>query len=371
MDSAAVGTSPAAAGPFRLQPFHGLSLAPRRVGDPASARAFGRPYSDVADRLRRWQQQGHLLRDPEPAVYVHEYTADGLTIRGLVAGLDVSHRTTDPDAAVVLPHEGVHERQARELAARMADMDLNPAPILLVHRGPHRVRELVRSVLEGPADREFRDRAQRHNRVWGVRDPELLTELAAGLAHARPLIADGHHRYAAYLRLQERRPGTPADRGLAMLVDQDDTPMFLGAIHRTLPQTRLTDLRDAAEGAARFVPASRAAAMAALGPSTMVATDGRSWACLELDPACGLAVQVLHERILRRLPRRGRRVTYHHAVDDALARLDPRSVAVLMPAVEFDQVGRVAAEHRLLPEKATSFQPKPSLGVLMRSLLDE
>ena len=42
-----------------------------------------------------------------------------------------------------------------------------------------------------------------------------------------------------------------------------------------------------------------------------------------------------------------------------------------MPAPDYDVVRRILAADRLLPEKATSFQPKPSLGVLMRSLLDE
>ena len=46
-------------------------------------------------------------------------------------------------------------------------------------------------------------------------------------------------------------------------------------------------------------------------------------------------------------------------------------VAVLMPAPDVDVVLRVAAADRLLPEKATSFQPKPSVGVLIRSLRDE
>ena len=42
-----------------------------------------------------------------------------------------------------------------------------------------------------------------------------------------------------------------------------------------------------------------------------------------------------------------------------------------MPAPDFDLVTRVALAGRLLPEKATSFQPKPSIGVLIRSLRDE
>ena len=41
-----------------------------------------------------------------------------------------------------------------------------------------------------------------------------------------------------------------------------------------------------------------------------------------------------------------------------------------MPAPDLDQVQRVVISGGLLPEKATSFQPKPSLGSFIR-LLDE
>jgi uncharacterized protein (DUF1015 family) len=360
------------AGPFRLHPFRGLVLSPQRVGDPASARAFARPYRDVTARLKRWERQGHITRDAEPSLYLHEYTSGGLTVRGLVGALDVSRRSPDLADRVVLPHEGVHDSQASELAARMAEMKLNPAPILLVHRGPAAVRALVHEVMSTPPERDFHDRAERHNRLWTIHDPEVVAQLGEHLTEARPLVADGHHRFEAYVRLQDRKPGTGADRGLAMLVDQDDTPLFLGAVHRTLADTRLRDLRTAVEGVAEYAPADEAGAMAALGPSTLVVTDGREWARIELTlDADRAAVQVLHEDLLPRLPGRTRRIGYHHSVEETLERLAPRRrVAVLMPAPDFDLVDRIVSTHRLLPEKATSFQPKPSLGVLMRSLLD-
>ena len=37
-------------------------------------------------------------------------------------------------------------------------MQVNPAPILLVHRGPQTARKLVRSLLETDPDHEFTDR---------------------------------------------------------------------------------------------------------------------------------------------------------------------------------------------------------------------
>jgi uncharacterized protein (DUF1015 family) len=370
MDASPVVYPPYVAGPLRLEAFHAAWLAPHRVNDPASARIIARSHRDAAARLSRWEATGQLRRDPEPGLFVHEYTVDGVSIRGLVGALDLSHRAATPEEQVVLPHEGVHPAQVADLAERMTRMQLNPAPILLVHHGPAAVREVVRSVVAGTPDRDFLDRADQRHRTWTVRDDDRLTTIAEGLAGSRALVADGHHRYAAYLRMQAQAPGTGADRGLAMLVDQDDTPLHAGAIHRVLSGVTLERLRAAASGVATVHDADRAAALSRLGPHTLVATDGRRWLALDLGDAEGTAVEELHRTLLPRLDPAPRRVGYHHAVDDALAHLPSRrGVALLVPAVDVDAILTAARQGRLVPEKATSFQPKPGLGVLMRSLL--
>jgi uncharacterized protein (DUF1015 family) len=373
MDSSAVVTPPYVGRPLRLEPFHALRLSPRRVGDPASRRLFARPYRAVATRLSQWQERGQLRRDPEPALWLHEFTEAGLTVRGLVGALDVSHRASSPADRAVLPHEGIHPAQADSLADRMTQLALNPAPILLVHRAPAEVRELVRRVAAGEPTDDFVDRNDQRHRIWAIRAPELLAELASGLAGCRALIADGHHRYAAYLRMQAREPGGAFDRGLAMLVDQDDTPLFLGPIHRVLTGVSLADLSAAAEIAgAGFDAVQRGAALESLGPHTLVVTDGKAWATLKLDlPPDRAAVEALHDDVVPALGRGPTRIHHHHSVETTLAQLRRSGgVAVLMPAPDVDVVLRVAAADRLLPEKATSFQPKPSAGVLIRSLRD-
>ena len=373
MDSSSVVTPPYVAGPLRLEPFPGLMLSPGRVGDPASSRAFARPYRDVAARLGRWERQGHLIRDREPALYLHEYTAGGITIRGLVGGLDVSQRAAKPEERAILPHEGIYPAQADDLADRMAEMRLNPAPILLVHRATPRLRAAIAQVTRSSPDHDFTDRAEQRHRVWAIRERGMLDLVAGELATSRALIADGHHRYAAYLRLQQREPGGLTDQGLAMLVDQDDTPLFLGAIHRLLAGTTLDDVRIAAKTAGMdYRELSEARAVAGLGPDHLVVTDTKRWAVVTLTPGDRAAVELLHDSLIPALPHGPRRVGYHHTVEDTLAQVAPDvGVAVLLPAPEVDLVLRIAGEDRLLPEKATSFQPKPSLGVLIRSLRDE
>jgi uncharacterized protein (DUF1015 family) len=373
MDSSLVVVPPAVGRPLRLLPFRGWRLTPGRIGDPATARLFARPYREVAERLDRWREAGQLLEDHRPAVYVHEYTSAGLTVRGLVGALDISHRATSPDDRTVVPHEGIHPDQVTDLADRMSTWQLNPAPILLVHRGPRSVRELVDRVLTHAPTHEYVDRADQRHRVWTIHDAVDLDDLNAGLATSRALIADGHHRYAAYLRMQQQAPGGANDRGLAMLVDQAATPLFLGAIHRTLLGTSLEELGRACPPMATFAPVAPADAYAALSQDTLVATDGEHWATITLAlPPDRAAVEVLHDELLPALGLTDRRLAFHHSVDEALSRLRTApGVVILMPAPDFDLVVRVAQAGRLLPEKATSFQPKPSIGVLIRSLRDE
>ena len=373
MDDSRVVTPPYLAGPLRLLPFRGLMLAPGRIGDPASARAFARPYRDVARRLTSMEERGQVHHDAEPAVYLHEYTSAGITVRGLVGALDISHRARTRAERAVYPHEGIHPDQVSELADRMLEMDMNPAPILLVHRGHSSVRALVKDVLALPPEHQFTDRGAQTHRIWAIRDPQRIEALDEALTGSRALIADGHHRYAAYVRLQQQDPTGGHDLGLAMLVDQDDSPLFLGAIHRVLEGTTLAELHEAAETAgARFVRRGEAEAVAALAPATLVATDGHAWATLDLPvPRNEAAVEVLHRTVLADLAAAPARISYHHSVEEALARLSAtEGVAVLLPAPDFDLVLRIVAADRLLPEKATSFQPKPHVGVLIRSLHD-
>ncbi len=370
---AGVVTPPHIAGPLRLGPFRGITLAPRRIGDVSSIRAFTRPYRSVTERLERWERRGQVTHDREPAVYVHEYTSGGITVRGLVGALDLSGRSTTRSDVAVFPHEGIHPAQVEELASRMTEMQVNPAPILLVHRGSADTRELVARVQRRPTHLEFEDRARQRHRLWAVRDADELARLDAALSGSRALIADGHHRYAAYLRMQQLRPGAATASGLAMLVDQDDTPLFLGAIHRLFAGTTLDAIREAAERLGiRFDPTDRRGAVASLGPDVLVATDGSTWATLR--PALGTErapVEWVHQDLVPALRRPPTSTTYLHAVDEALDAVGRRrGVALLMPAPEFGQVLRIAADDRLLPEKATSFQPKPSVGVLIRSLRD-
>lgn len=343
-------------------------LSPREVGNPASFRLMARPYRAVTQRMRRWRERGDLWRDDASALYFHEYTEGGITVRGFVGALDISHRAAGPDDAAIYPHEGIHPRQSDELAERMEEMQLQPAPILLLQRYPSDVRDVADALMQTAPLRTFTDRSGQRHRVWALRDEALIHVMQDRWGPTSALIADGHHRYAAYVRTQASRPGTAHDAGLAMLIDQDATPLYPGPIHRVLRGTTLEELRQAARALKLPHRELAGAPLAELAPHRILATDGTSWSAFDL-PDSAPAVETLHRVITPSLPRGPQQFYFRNSVEAALRDVRPdRDVAVLLPHITVDDIWAVVRRGDLLPEKATSFQPKPSPGVLLRSL---
>lgn len=361
MDTMPVGTPQLA-----LHPFRALRLAESLVGAPFANRVFARPYRAVPARLLDWRRQRHLRLDPEAGLYLHEYTSAGMSVRGLVGNLELA-----PAESLVLPHEAVNPTQVHQLATRMREMTLNPAPILLMHRGSAELRAAVDQVAAAAPHLSYTDRGEQLHRIWRISEREEQTRLTAALRAETLVIADGHHRYAAARELFQEQPGTGWDRTLVMLVDQSDTPLQLGAIHRAVTGLTLTTVETAAlERGDDFRRHRTQAEALDLLEHALVLHDGLHWATLRPRDAAPLLVVSLHDDLLPAWGVAESRLDHHHTAAGALEAAG-KGLAVLLPAPTFDQVADAAARGVLLPPKATSFQPKPHLGAIMRDLRDE
>src|SRR5215831_13725945 len=208
---------------------------PRTAGNgaagPGSAvPATGAAYADAAQLLRDWQDSGILVPDPLPALYVYEQSlpAGAVLQRGLIGAL----RLAPLGAGPVLPHEDVIPGPVAGRRQLMEATGANLEPIFLLYdgSGPGAITAQIidRAVGREPLVTIDTDDGIWH-RLWAVTDPAEQAEIAADLGSQQALIADGHHRYAAYLQLQARKrkagagPG-PWDAGLALLVDSTEFP---------------------------------------------------------------------------------------------------------------------------------------------------
>jgi uncharacterized protein (DUF1015 family) len=348
------------------------------------SRRHERPYLAVRRRLETWRDQGCLVPDPEPGLYLYQYTVDGVTVRGLIGLVGLRGEREQ----LILPHEEVMPGPVEDRTVLMRTTLTNLEPILLVHQGTPRLHELLEAASRRPPLVDFDERDGSHHRLWSLTDPADHAAVAHELADGQALIADGHHRYAAYLALQREmraptaRPDeSPWDYGLAMLVDQHDYPMTIGPIHRSVSALTLADVLElsADRGDEVTTCPDRETALAVLAhrPPTpertvgFVISDGRNWATLSTARHHEVDAAVLHEELFPAWNVAEEQVGYHHSLDQALhttARQPGVVVGVRPPRLE--QVMASAARGARLPRKSTSFTPKPRMGLVLRDLRD-
>ena len=375
----------------------------------------------AAGLLRAWLSAGVLIRDRMPALYLYEQAGAGSS--WLQRGIIGLVRLGSPESAGILPHEGVLPGLVAGRRELMAATQANLEPILLIYDGeptvggaatvsPAADAATTGSTAAGVIGAVAAERAPLvsiatedgvTHRLWRLGDPGEQATIAGNLAGRRALIADGHHRYAAYLELQSelRAAGLgagPWDYGLAFLVDSDAYPPRVGAIHRVLPGLRPERAAELAKAAftVQDLPAGLSLAQARdhlaeagrTGTAFLLAggAPGTAFRLLsQPDPVQvaasmpagvsaswqSLDASVLQQLLVTRIwgiTDGVRDVLINHDAADAVRTASGlEATAVISNAPSFEDVIQIAARGERVPSKSTSFGPKPRTGLVLRT----
>jgi uncharacterized protein (DUF1015 family) len=362
-----------------LKPFRALRYDPGTVGpldavvspphdvvtpDRREALVTASPYNAVrllnpespaeaAKLIGAWQDEGVLIRETEPAVWILEETFPGLdggtrTRRGLVARVELLPYSNGQ----VLPHERTFERQKDARLELLRAVRMKLSPVFLVHDGaspaiPERAPDME-ATLDGVT-----------SRVWRIAGDDAIAE-ALGRVDGRLLIADGHHRYETALAYHEEQGTEESGYVLSTLVSRDDDGLEILPTHRLVsgepPELdssfRLTDLEPSAEaGTAALAGLDRdhpAFVLLRRDSAQLAESEGA-----ELDTA-----------VIDRLPLEDVRYTPSAVAAEEAVRGGRADAAFLVRAPTLDQVSAVARAGELLPEKTTYFFPKLTSGLV-------
>nr|WTB30258.1 DUF1015 domain-containing protein [Streptomyces sp. NBC_00830] len=412
---------------LHLIPFRGLRYVPERVGslaavtsppydvvvrpdglhhlesaDPYNIVRLILPQADTAaarneqaaETLNRWLDEGILAPEPEPALYVYEQRNSEILQRGIVGALALSA----PADGIVLPHEDVMAHVVKDRADLMRTTAAHLEPLLLTYRSEGHstgaTAVIERTIHRPPLLATTTEDGYCH-RLWAVTNLADRSEIETDLARHQALIADGHHRWATYLRLQQEHtvPG-PWDFGLVLLVDTARYPLRVRAIHRVLHRLPVADALAALHGAFRIrdikeplpVALDALADAAAEGNAFLLAGDGRFHLVDRPDKALlartvpadrppawrALDATVLHATLLDhvwRIPDTPEHIAYIHDTEAAVDQAERHNAtAVLMHPVHEEVVRDLARQGVTMPRKSTSFGPKPASGLVLRSL---
>jgi len=407
------------------EPHNVVRLILPGAGSPQSP--HGPETSQLAARdLYGWLASGVLVRDPEPTLYAYEQSvptsgADTPGTGGSVVsrwevvqrGLIGALRLVPAGSPSVLPHEDVMPGPVEGRRELMETTQANLEPIFLLYDsgedggqatgGPG--SQASRLVDEAATTREpilsaVTDDGIRH-RVWALTDPAEHAAISADLAGRSALIADGHHRYAAYLKMQDRERGDgqscgPWDFGLAFLVDSAAYPPQIGAIHRVVPGLAPARAAEMAKGALCVRPvtndlndAVQLLADAGRDGPAFLLTDGADQYLLT-DPQPDRLAEVmppdhsarwrsLAASVLRELLIQGTWklrdaepevvVVPGDAAAAVQAARETHGTAVICNPVSAVDVRAVAENGERMPRKSTSFGPKPRTGLVMRTFV--
>lgn len=386
-------------------------LAHLRAADPHNIVRLILPGNDAeasqeaAGLLREWRAAGVLVSDDVPALYVYEQAGEDSSWlqRGIISLVQLG----SPETAGILPHENVMPGLVANRRALMAATQANLEPIFLIYDGERAgaATQTIDAVADGrpPLVSVTTEDGITH-RLWGLGDAGEQAAIAADLAGRRALIADGHHRYAAYLDLQAKMRAAgleagPWDYGMAFLVDSGAYPPRLGAIHRVLPGLAAEHAAELAKAAfsVQELPADvgldRALEQLAVagqdGTAFLLAGGSAAapgyWLLSQPDPvqvaasmpACASAAwqrldaSVMQQLLIGRLwgiaDSEGDVLINHDAADAVRTASGTRATAVICNPPSFESVIHIAAQGEQVPRKSTSFGPKPRTGLVLRT----
>jgi uncharacterized protein (DUF1015 family) len=284
----------------------------------------------AARDLAAWEEEGVLVRDPEPAYWwlSQDYVGpDGVSRRrdGFVASLHA-----EPYAnRVILPHERTHagpkEGRLRLLKATRTQLE----PLFFLWDASIDIDGLGEPDLEVGGDR-----------LWRL-DAEFGDALTEELADAQLLIADGHHRYETALAYGE----SPWLLAVIVPTDQEGLTIF--------PTHRVARSVNGASGQPIDRPGDD------LPGPVLYRGDGR----YELLAGGGLDPDVVDS-----LHPEGVTYTAERAEAEAAVDRGEAEAAFLLRPTRIEDVWEVASRGDVMPQKSTFFYPKLTSGLLFHPL---
>lgn len=198
-------------------------------------------YTRSAATLERWLEQGVLVVDEKPAIYLHDHYFHLKGKEHRRRGIIVCVRLEEWDKMVVRPHEGTLVEHKGDRLSLLWALQANTSPILALFEDQG---QQVSSLLASPPPSQpvisFSGAGGERHEVWAITQTKVIDQIRRSLAHQPLYIADGHHRYESALTFQrEKRAASSAvsrDEAfnfvMMTLVDFSDPGLFILPPHR-------------------------------------------------------------------------------------------------------------------------------------------
>ncbi len=353
-----------------------------------------RIYETARENFARLCEEGILIRDPRDCFYLYRLIMDGRAQVGLVAAASVAAYRANR----IKKHEFTRPNKETDRTNHADRIGAHSGPVFLVHRHDDTIEALVRQGMKGKPVYDFTSADLIHHTLWRLDDPTLNQRLIEAFeALPAVYVADGHHRSAAALRVQERalkrlrqanRQPTgdePWNRFLTVLFPDSQVQILdynrvVRDLNGLTAEAFLQKLRETFT----VTPVERP--LRSDRPHRFGLYLEQRWYRLDLDPehvdrsdpVARLDVALLSQHLLEPLlgitdPRRDTRIDFvggSRGLEGLMDRVDSGEMAAafsLYPTNLSDLMA-VADADRVMPPKSTWFEPKLRDGLVVQAI---
>jgi len=173
-------------------------------------------YEERGDLLRKWMEEGVLVADRDPCLYVYtiDYAqpagslATGTEQRARFLGLMALGKLHPFSDGIVLPHEKTFPKVVDDRYRLLDATRTNLESIFLLYSDPERVIDgILEARTRKPPIASVEAKPGEFHALHRISDLAVFIRLIELLGRQRPIIADGHHRYTTSLRYWREGPG--------------------------------------------------------------------------------------------------------------------------------------------------------------------
>lgn len=350
-----------------------------------------RVYAEGAENLQRLKDDGVLIREDRPALYLYRQIMGDHVQTGLVTGASIDEYEAD----LIKKHEHTRPKKEDDRTRHVEALNANTGPVFLTYRAKPEIDALVERLTAGTPTYDFTAPDGIGHVLWVVDDPADVAALVNAFADVPELyVADGHHRSAAATRVRTlRKDANPNHTGeepynYFLSVVFPDDQMLIMDYNRVVKN---------ASGIARDAFMDRIGEVFEIAPCEAVKPcearsfgmylDG-SWHRLTAkegtfpadDPVESLDIAILQNNLLAPVlgigdPRSDENIDFVGGIR-GLEGLEKRvdsgdwMVAFALYPTAIEQLFAVADAETVMPPKSTWFEPKLRSGLIVRPLDD-
>jgi len=152
-------------------------------------------YTRAARFFRQWQDQGILIQEDRPCLYlyVQEYVLDGVRKQrfGFIGRMQFA-----ADGKGCLPHEHTLAKPKEDRLRLFREVRANLSPIFSFYLDKNnRIEKILKPFCAAKPLFDFQDNEKVRHRFWKVDDAKAINKVRGLMRKKQVFIADGHHRY--------------------------------------------------------------------------------------------------------------------------------------------------------------------------------